>query len=173
VKVNQIAPSTNIGRMLVGGELDATLLYLTDPNLVDRSRIDLSAHPQIKPLFADREAEGRRYFAKTGLYPINHAVVVRRSLLERHPWVALNLFSAFAAARKAVTQPANNALLPWFAVGLLGDDARQALASDPMPYGVKAARPVLETITQYVHEQGLTDRRVGLDEMFTPATLDL
>src|SRR5262249_61695245 len=51
VTVNQIPPSTNIGEMLARGELDATLLYLTHGNLVDRSRIDLSAHPQIRPLF--------------------------------------------------------------------------------------------------------------------------
>jgi 4,5-dihydroxyphthalate decarboxylase len=42
-----------------------------------------------------------------------------------------------------------------------------------MPYGVKAARPVLETITQYVHEQGLCERRVALEEIFAPNTLDL
>src|SRR5712692_2703838 len=38
VKLNYIPPSTNIGEMLVRGELDATLLYLTHKNLVDRSR---------------------------------------------------------------------------------------------------------------------------------------
>jgi 4,5-dihydroxyphthalate decarboxylase len=82
VTVNQIPASTNIGEMLTRGELDATLLYLTNPNLVDRSRIDLSADKRIRPLFADRAAEGRRYYAKTGLYPVNHTVVVRRTLIE-------------------------------------------------------------------------------------------
>ncbi len=38
VTVHQIPASTNIGEMLISGELDATLLYLTDRNLVDRSR---------------------------------------------------------------------------------------------------------------------------------------
>ena len=37
--------------MMVGGELDATLLYLTNPNLVDRSRIDLSKDDRFRPLF--------------------------------------------------------------------------------------------------------------------------
>jgi 4,5-dihydroxyphthalate decarboxylase len=173
VKLNQIPPTTNIGEMLVRGELDATLLYLTHPNLVDRSRIDLASHPQIRPLFADRAAEARRCYAKSGLYPINHTVVVRRSVLERHPWIALNLFSAFAAAKNEVARCGNDYLVPFLATGLLGDDVKRALASDPMAYGVKAARPVLETIAQYVHEQRLTDRRVGLEEIFAPSTLDL
>src|SRR5437899_110753 len=56
VTVNQIPASTNIGEMLVRGELDATLLYLTHRNLVDRSRIDLSNDARFRPLF-DRAAE--------------------------------------------------------------------------------------------------------------------
>jgi len=173
VRLNQIPPATNIGEMLVRGELDATLLYLTHRNLVDRSRIDLASHPQVRPLFADRAAEARRYYAKTGLYPINHSVVVRRTVLERHPWIALNLFSAFVAAKAEVARCGSDYLGPFLATGLLAGDVPRALAADPMAYGVKAARPVLETIAQEVHEQGLTDRRVALEEIFAASTLDL
>jgi 4,5-dihydroxyphthalate decarboxylase len=172
VTVQPIPPSTNIGEMLVRGELDATLLYLTNPNLVDRSRLDLSKDARVRPLF-DREAEGRRYYAKTGLYPINHTVVVRRALVEQHPWVALNLYSAFNAARARVLRQGQDMLRSYVQLGLLGDDARKALAQDPMAYGIKATRKVLETITQYVHEQGLAARRVGLEELFAPSTMDL
>lgn len=172
IRLSQIPPSTNIGEMLVRDELDATLLYLTHANLVDRSRIDLTNHPKVRPLF-DRNAEARRYFAKTGLYQINHTVVVRRTLLEQHPWIALNLFSAFAAARNEVARRGADYLAPFWTTGLLGDDTGRVLATDPMAYGVKAARPVLETIAAYVHEQGLTDRRVALEELFAPSTLDL
>ena len=37
----------------------------------------------------------------------------------------------------------------------------------------QAPRKVLDTITQYVHEQGLSARRVGLEELFAPSTMDL
>jgi 4,5-dihydroxyphthalate decarboxylase len=127
----------------------------------------------VRPLFADREAEGRRYYAKTGIYPINHTVVVRRTLLERHSWIALNLYTAFAAARDRLARHADAFLAPYVHTGMLGDEATRTLARDPMRYGVKAARPVLETIARYVHEQGLTDRLVALDEIFAPSTLDL
>ena len=173
VTVNQIPPAPNIGEMLLRGELAATLLYLTNRNLIDRSRIDLANDARVRPLFADRAAEGRRYYAKTGLYPINHTVVVRRALLERHPWIALNLYHAFAAARTEVIRRGQALLKPYDDLGLLNDEARRALKSDPMAYGVQASRRVLETITQYVHEQGLTARRVGLEELFASSTLDL
>jgi 4,5-dihydroxyphthalate decarboxylase len=173
VTVHQIPASTNIGEMLTRGELDATLLYLTDRNLVDRSRIDLAADKRVRPLFPDRAGEGRRYYAKTGLYPINHTVVVSRALVEQHPWIALNLYSAFAKARAEVLRAGATALASHFETGVLGDDVKRILAADPMAYGVKATRKVLETITEYVHAQGLTERRVKIEELFAPATMDL
>ena len=172
VKLNYIAPSTNIGEMLVNGQLDATLLYLAHKNLVDRSRIDLSADPRVRPLF-DNEKEGWRYFAATGIYPINHTVVVRRALLEQHPWLALNLYSAFAAARAEVLRAGHEMLRPYYVTGRIEPETKQELANDPMAYGIKASRKVLETIAQYVHEQGLTARRVKIEELFAPNTMDL
>ncbi len=172
VTVHQIPSTTNIGEMLVRGELDATLMYHKSNNLVDRSRIDILSSGKVRPLF-DRESEGTRYFKKTGIYPINHTVVVRRALIERYPFVALNLYSAFVAAKAKVAARGDDFLRRYFATGLLGAETKHALANDPMPYGLKATRPILETVTQYVHEQGLTARRVGLEEIFARSTLDL
>ena len=146
---------------------------LPNPNLVDRSRLDLSNYPRVRPMFPDRAAEGRRYYAKTGLYPINHTVVVRRSLAEQHPWLPLNLYAAFNKAKDTVTQRGSEYLANYFTTGLLGDDVKRVLAQDPMAYGVTSSRKVLETIAQYQHEQGLTPRRVAIDELFAPSTMDL
>jgi 4,5-dihydroxyphthalate decarboxylase len=173
VTVHQIPHTTNIGEMLVNGELDAALLYLTNPNLVDRSSLDLSKHSRVRPMFPDREAEAHRYYAKTGLLPINHTVVVRRSLVEQHPWLPLNLYAAFNKAHQEVNQRGQEYLASYVLTGLLGADAKKALQHDPMAYGMRATRKVLETITQYVHEQGLTKRRVALEELFAPSTMDL
>jgi 4,5-dihydroxyphthalate decarboxylase len=173
VTVHQIPPTKNIGEMLLGGELDATLLYLSNRNLVDRSRVDLLSDSRVRYLFADRAAEGRRYYAKTGLYPINHTVVVRRELFERHPWIALNLYHAFAAARADVIARGKAYLRSFEETGKLGGEAKRALAVDPMAYGMGANRAVLETICRSVHEQGLTSRRVGLEEIFAASTLEV
>ena len=173
IRLNQIPPTTNIGEMMVNEELDATLLYITDRNLVDRSRIELVGHPKIRFLFEDRAAECRRYYAKTGIYPINHILIVRRSLLERHPWIALNLYNAFVAAKEDLAKSADAMLQPYLETGTLDRAVTRTLQTDPMPYGVRAARPVVETIAQYLHEQGLTDRRVALEEIFAPSTLDV
>jgi 4,5-dihydroxyphthalate decarboxylase len=173
VTVHQIPPTKNIGEMLLAGELDATLLYLSNRNLVDRSRVDLLSDSRVRYLFADRPAEGRRYYAKTGLYPINHTVVVRRELFERHPWIALNLYHAFVAARADVIARGKAYLRSFEETGKLGEEARRSLAVDPMAYGMGANRAVLDTICRAVHEQGLTSRRVGLEEIFAASTLEV
>jgi 4,5-dihydroxyphthalate decarboxylase len=172
VSLQQIPPTTNIGEMLLKGELDACVHYIANANLVDRSRADLTKEPSIKYLF-DRQAEAKRYYEKTNIFPINHIVVIKRSLYEAHPWVALNLYSAFVRAKEQVRKDAQ----PWIdinaEVGALDENARKALNRDVMPYGLNAARHVLDTVTDYVQEQGLVNRKVRLDEIFAPNTLDL
>lgn len=173
VRIKSIPPSTNIGEMLANGELDATLLYLNETNVVDRSRIDLASLPYVRPLFADEVQESRRFFASTGLFPINHTMVVRRDLLDRHPWLAVNLLKAFEAAKAEATRVAAGVIDGYLKTGLVDSGVGASLASDPMPYGVRASRRELETIADWVFEQGLSPRRVALEEIFAASTLDL
>ena len=173
VRLTHIAPTTNIGEMLMNGTLDATLLYLTNRNLVDRSTADLSQVDVIGPLFPDKRKEMARYFAKTGIYPINHAVVIKRELYEKHPWLALNLYHVFMAAKTHVEQETTEAMQSYFDTGLVDPASERGLRNDPKAYGMEASRPVIETIAQYVFEQGLTDRKVGVEELFAPSTLEV
>lgn len=173
VSITQVPLDTNLGDMLLKNEIDAIVHYIANNNLVDRSRIDVTADPQVKFLFPDREAESARYFKKTGIFPINHCMVIKRSVYEKHPWIALNLYSGFLAAMDQVRKDSLAWMAPYYEMGLVDRAVRGVVTKSPMPYGVKAARPVLETITQYVHEQGLCERRVALEEIFAPQTLDL
>ena len=173
VRFEYIPREKSIATMLLSGELDAAAHYIADRNIVDRSWVDLDDHPDVLPLFPDRRAESARYYQKTGLFPINHGMVVRRSIHEREPWVAINLFKAFNEAKELVRSRTQELAEPFFQTGRLEPAARKALAVDPFPYGVKSNRPVLETIARYSHEQGLTPRVLGLEEIFAPATMDL
>jgi 4,5-dihydroxyphthalate decarboxylase len=85
VTVHQIPLEQNIGSMMLSGELDATLHYTVNANLVDRATADLRNHPDIRPLFPDPLAEGARYFRKTGIFPINHGMAIRKEIADRHP----------------------------------------------------------------------------------------
>ncbi|HEY4031493.1 MAG TPA: hypothetical protein VGM25_14185 [Caulobacteraceae bacterium] len=169
VSVNPVPPDTDIGRMLAEGKLDATLLQLNQPNLVDRGRGQARAAANVRPLFPDSLAEGRRYYAKTGLYPVNHVVVVRRSLLDRHPWIALNLLEAFTAAKDQARSQAEEALKPYVEAG---DASGAGMSGDPMAYGFKANRAVLEALSRYQVEQGLVAQPVDPATVFARSTLE-
>lgn len=171
VKINQIPLSSNIGEMLLKGELDGTLLYLNKPNLVDRSTADISE--VCKLLFPDRTAESARYYNKTGIYPINHGMVIRRDVHEKYPWAAVNIYHAFMEAKAETDRIAQKTMEDYTACGLVDPKANSMFAADPKSYGVRSARKVIETISQFVHEQGLTDRQVKVEELFAPATMEL
>lgn len=173
VRLQHIPPEQSIASMLIDGTLDAALVYVPENNLVDRSGSDFLRHPRVRTLFPDNAAEGRRYYAATGIFPMSHCIVVRRTVLDAHPWAALNLYKAFVAAKEAMRRQLRELSAVYVQLGLLDDAARRALAQDPYPYGVAANRLALETITRYSHEQGLTARVVGLNELFAPSTLAL
>jgi 4,5-dihydroxyphthalate decarboxylase len=173
LKFNYLSESQSLDRMLLDGELDVLYHYITARNLVDRSRADLHSDPRVRTLWANPAAEGARYFAQTGIYPLNHCVVVRRSVVERYPWVALNLFDAFQAAAERIRSRSIETLAPYFASGLLDRSVRDVLARDPWAYGIAASRPAIETLLRYLAAQHLIARPVGIEELFAPSTLSL
>ncbi|MCC6775704.1 MAG: ABC transporter substrate-binding protein [Hyphomicrobiales bacterium] len=171
VTVNQIPPEKSIGSMMLAGELDAVMYYLVDPNLIDRSTVDLHSHPDIAPLFPDPCAEGVRYYRKTGLYPINHGMIIKRELAEQHPWAITNILKAFNRARDMAERQRMEHVAYHIDTGLLPASAREALRTPLLAHGIAANRNVLETIAQYSLEQGLTPRLMKLDELFAPSMM--
>jgi 4,5-dihydroxyphthalate decarboxylase len=172
VTIHQIPPDKSIGSMMVKGELDACMFYIRNQNLVDRSSEDLYNHPDIKPLFPDSEAEGIRYYQKTGIYPINHGMVVKREIAERNPWVVVNLLKAFNQANDIANRERAEHVTYHLETGLVPPQYRAALATPIITHGIKANRNTLETAAAYSLEQGLTPRLLKLDELFAPNSAD-
>jgi 4,5-dihydroxyphthalate decarboxylase len=172
VTVHTIPPDKSIGSMMLSGELQAALHYIVNDNLIDRSRADLHGHPDIRLLFPDRTAEGVRYYAKTGIYPINHGMVTKRTLADRHPWLAGHLLDAFERANGKIDRQRMEHLAYYFETGLLPGGTMDKVREPLVRHGVKANRLVLETCARYSYEQGLTPRVMTLDELFEPATMN-
>jgi 4,5-dihydroxyphthalate decarboxylase len=172
VTINQIPPEKSIGSMMVKGELDACMFYIRNQNLVDRSSEDLHNHPDIKPLFPDSAAEGIRYYQKTGIYPINHGMVVKREIAERNPWVVVNLLKAFNDANDIANRERVEHVTYHLETGLVPPQYRGALATPIITHGIKANRATLETAASYSVEQGLTPRLMKLGDLFAASSLD-
>ncbi len=172
VAVNPIPPEKSIASMILAGELDACMSYVGVPGHLDRSDVDLEAHPDIRPLFPDTAAEAIRYYKKTGIYPINHGMVVKRAAFERDPWVVINILEAFNRANDIADSERREHVAYHLETGLVPPEHRQALATRIVEHGIKVNRATLETAARYSNQQGLTARVVTLDELFAPNALD-
>ncbi len=118
-------------QMLIDGELDAVLGEKSD-------------HPDLKPLFADVPAEEKAWFGKHGVVPVNHMVVVSRSLSERHPGIVREVQRMLKQAADGVAD----------APRFTADEMRRSL----------------ETIIGYSAQQKLIPRAYAVDELFGDVT---
>ncbi len=150
----------NLGEMLVKGELAAAI----GVGAVDS--------PDVKPLIpSPREAEAA-WYRKTGIYPVNHTVVVKDSLLQSDPTLAPRLFGAFKNAKAVfLKQLDSGATLPTDAQAIA--QRRGVVGDDPLPYGLARNRKALEAIIQFARDQKILPRGVTPEEMFPRNTLDL
>ena len=172
VTIHTIPPEKSLGGMMLSGEVDAALHYIVDNNLVDRSTADLWRHPDIAPLFPDPVAEGTRYYRKTGILPINHGMVIRREIAEKHPWAVLNLIKCFDRANDIANRERLEHAEYHLAAGLLAPGAEEALRAPLVQHGIRANRKTLETAARYSHEQGLTPRLAKLEEVFAKSAME-
>jgi len=155
--------------MLRAGELDALFTARAPSSF-------LAGEPHIVRLFPDTRAAEIAYYRKTGLFPIMHLVGIRKSLVERHPWLATSLYKAFCDAKAIamVNLCDVNALM--VSLPFLEAETRETIAAmgaDFWKYGVHENLREIEALTQYIHEQGLADRRVGVEELFAAPTFDI
>lgn len=154
-------PEKSLSQMLAAGELDAA--------------ISARAPDNARRLFPDYQALELEYWKKTRIFPIMHVVVLRKDVYQRDRWIAMNLLQAFTAAKqrslaRAVELGVSHAPLPWVA-----DHAarwRELAGEDFWPYGAEANRTTLEAFLQYAFEQGVCRRRLKLEELFAPETLE-
>lgn len=166
VTVDRIPNEKSIGSMMLSGELDAVIFYLRDRNLVDRSREDLHNHPDIAPLFPEPEKEAARYWQKSGVYPINHCLVIRREIVDRHPWVALNVLKAFREAAAIADAERIEQARYYAELGMMPVSAWQALARPLISHALPESLPTLETLARYSHTQGLTPALADMPGLF-------
>jgi 4,5-dihydroxyphthalate decarboxylase len=171
VRLHYIPADDSMTKMVQRGELDAVLLFIAERTLADRSH-SAEATDLMHPLFADPIREMARYHQSTGVLPLNHCIVVRRSLVEMHPWLPLNLFHAFEASRRLAFAEASRYLRLAAQLGraeVLTEDAEQ----DPFVYGLAANELAINTLIRYQREQGLLSADVDLSELFATSCLSL
>jgi 4,5-dihydroxyphthalate decarboxylase len=162
-----VAGDKTLSQLLADGELDA-VISARQPSCF------AAGHPLVRRLFPDYRAAERDYFRRTGVFPIMHAVGIRRDVLEKHPWLPASVYKAFVQAKRLADAEfaevtALKIGLPWLTAEF--DATRELMGDDFWSYGVEPNRKTLELMARYSHEQGLAVRPVTVEEMFAPSTL--
>ena len=165
-RLRRVQDGKDVDRMLVEGEIEGLLYPDLPPSFRD-------GDPRMRRMWPDARAEEQRFFQRTGIFPIMHTVVVRESLLEDYPWLGLEIVKAFRQSKehawRAMEDP-RRVSLAWFREAL--EEQRGILGRDPWPYDVAGNRGALEPLCGYAHTQGLTSRRLTVDELFDPGSVD-
>jgi len=155
--VEKVAPDSDLKEMLLSGKLAAA---------IGTGPID---DPSIKPLIPNPQAAAIAFYKQSGVYPINHMVVIKNSVLDQNPWVAKSLYDAFAQSKKEYLDRLN-------AGGDLSpqDQAmvklKETIGPDPIPYGIAANRPAVATMIRYNVQQGIIPRAYDVEEIFHEST---
>jgi 4,5-dihydroxyphthalate decarboxylase len=169
VDVAPIGPDQTLAGMLVDGEIDALYSPRTPAPFA-------AGRPEVRRLFPKfREVEAA-YFAKTGIFPIMHVIVLRRDVYLANRWLARSLTKAFEAARVDALRGIDETaalryMLPWLADEVA--QTRELLGADYWTYGAAANRLDILTLANYSYAQGLASRGYRVDQLFAPETLDV
>jgi 4,5-dihydroxyphthalate decarboxylase len=133
---------------------------------IDAAIGEIKADPaQIRSLIPDPKNAAFDYYRRTGVYPINHSIVVKNDVLKESPWLANDIVSAFEAAKAVYLEDLEGSarLSSWDKAA--ADNAK--VVGDPFPFGVEANRKALETMTQFAVDQRMVPRRYTVEELFT------
>jgi 4,5-dihydroxyphthalate decarboxylase len=169
IDLQSIPRDQTLSEWLGDGRLDA-LVSARAPSCF------LAGDANVARLFPDYPAAERGYYETTGMFPIMHLIGIRRSLYEKHPWLAVNVYNAFVEAKRlcAAEQAEIGHLattLPWPVAAY--DDARRLMGDDFWSYGAAANARELDAITRYSFDQGLSERLLSPDELFAPSSHEI
>ena len=168
VRLENAPADTTLSELLERGAIDG-IVGPRAPSGFERG------DPRIAWLFSDPAQAAAGYFRKTRIFPIMHVLGIRRELAQEHPWLPMAVFKAFAAAKsvalaRLVDTSACKVTLPFVEEQLRG--ARALMGADFWSYGVAENRHVLDHFLHHHHAQGLSRRRVQVEELFHPSTFE-
>jgi 4,5-dihydroxyphthalate decarboxylase len=167
VRVEDVPEHATISGMLASGELDA-VMGPRAPSCFER-------HPHVGYLFPDPQAAAADWFRRTRMFPIMHLLGIRRTLVERHPWLPAAVVKAFERSKAVALERLGDTSATKVTLPFLEDQLRAARAlmgEDFWSYGLAPNRHLLTRFLDRHHAEGLSARRLAPEELFHPATLE-
>jgi 4,5-dihydroxyphthalate decarboxylase len=168
IRIVQTKPGATLNQMLDDGEIDG-FVGPRWPRCFDEG------HPHVGRLFADSITAAADHFKRTGIFPIMHVVGVRRTLAEAHPWLPGALMKAFSAAKEIAQAALNDTSATKVTMPFVEDNlniVKRLMGEDYWSYGVAGNEKTLDAFCEMHHHQGLSPKRLTVDELFYPSTYE-
>lgn len=164
-KITHNDSGRSLSDLLVAGEIDAVLGAIT-PDAFGKDH-------KIQRLFPDYHDVELQYYRRTRVFPIMHTIVIKRSVHQEHPGLGQALYKAMTKSKRIALERFTDVaslqyMLPWLMRDV--EEIQSEFGGDPWPYGLEPNRPTLEALTRYLHEQGLTAKKMDIDSLFIPVT---
>lgn len=161
LKLRRLPHAQSNEAMLAEGELDALLA----PDLIKPL---LAGDDRVGRLFPNFKEEEISYYRKTAIFPIMHVLGIRKEIIDKYPWVAVNMYAAFQQSKAiAMERMLNPRVVPLAWYRTAWEEQEGLLGKDPWEYGLSDRnRHTLETLVGYSYEQGLIRRKIPLEELF-------
>ncbi|HSV81288.1 MAG TPA: ABC transporter substrate-binding protein [Ramlibacter sp.] len=168
VKIESAPEGKTISQLLDEGEIDGFIAPRPPSGAAARN-------PDVGWLFDDPTAVAKDYYRRTGIFPIMHVLAIRKELAEQHRFLPAALFKAFSESKAAALElladtSATKVTLPFVEEQLKA--ARETLGEDFWSYGVEPNRKTLEAFLHHHHAQGLSSRKLTVEELFDPSTYE-
>lgn len=166
--VEEAPEGKTLNEMLAAGEIDGFI----GPRW---PRCFSEGHPHVGRLFADSIGAAEDYYRRTKIFPIMHVLGVRRSLAEEYPFLPAALLKAFTESKRLAEEALSDTSATKVTMPFVEDTLNRVqtlMGKDPWSYGVAANAGVLDRFLDYHASQGLSPRRVQIDELFHPSTLE-
>nr|WP_219339196.1 ABC transporter substrate-binding protein [Tepidicella baoligensis] len=168
VKIEDAPADTTISDMLDRGEIDGFIAPRPPSGAA-------ASNPDVAWLFDDPTAVAKDYYRRTGIFPIMHVVGIRKELAQQHRWLPGAVFKAFSESKARALElladtSATKVTLPFVEEQLKA--ARETLGQDFWSYGVEANRKTIEAFLHHHHAQGLSARKLAVEEVFDPSTYE-
>ena len=166
--IEEAPAGSTLNGMLAAGEIDGFIGPRWPRCFAER-------HPHVGRLFADSIGAAEDFYRRTRVFPIMHVLGVRRSLAEEFPFLPAALFKAFNESKRLARDALADTSATKVTMPFVEDTLNRAhalMGDDPWSYGVQGNAHVLNKFLDYHAAQGLSPRRVQIEELFHPSTLE-
>jgi 4,5-dihydroxyphthalate decarboxylase len=163
VELRRLQPGERLNDLLQRGEIDGAYGDSASANVEPSEKVRLLPFEIGRQTFRD-------YYAKTGMTPVNHILLMQERLLEHDAALPMKLYDTFERSKQVAYERARQAAEAYFLFPeMTFADAAAEFGADPYPPGLTTNRRMVQTVIDELLDEGLIRQPPQIDVLFAPS----